>query len=326
MDNDTRLLEMALRTEPTDIKTALRFSNAYLRSGELREAYLTLLEADAVFPDIPEVKALLNQINLTDFANYEMVSGRNYNDGLQTLRAGDTSLQPYVIIDGEKLARPLDLSEIAKSRLEEYALIDDQRLARPLDGLWEIFLWKILKLRLEDPWEIGKSRLTNPIPSGEHQKSCAAIAYRAEDPDNFKFIRRSKELIILQRNPSRYLRLEPGQYENIAGTVLNRKRAKYRKPLEEKEVLDHEGWNAIIPDPELLKDYVKLAFAELKMNPIHADTEKGMTFDIRSQEEISEITEDRLHALDMYYLSFGSGTSDRHDLTSSPQFARVVPK
>ena len=282
-----RILELERRIHGGDKSpenyTAL--GRAYAQEGRQDDAFRSYM--DAFREEVPSLKwRIASEIFEAGLVDYETVQRGTYSQALRNLRAGDTTLQPSVAVDGQRIARSLTVREILKARLEVYHRGAEDKLL-------------LLKTYFD---------------------SCSATAYSAEDPEHFKVVQMSQRLIALPEDFNQpFLPLAEGEYDSINAESLSRSDAKYNQTLSEGEVNEHPTWRAVVP-PGLLRDYAKAVFTELKK----ARKEKGMGLYIRPREQITEAQLRPVYVDFLDYGSNAGGNYGLNDV--NVQFVRVAQR
>ena len=289
MDEVLRQLERKQGKSRGENPTAYALTLA--RKGEPYKACRLLMGWVSEFGTDKGVEDALKLIR-SPLANYEIVPGANYFDGLQKLRTGDTSLQSHILQGDRRLARPLTLRETMIARLEKYFGGGGNNLQ-----LFNIY-----------------------------NDTCTATVHTVEDQSHVTIIPESRNLITLQQNVD-FIQANQAELAKETGVVyvINRdkKGQKYNQPLSETEVNKNEGWIfSAEEDTKTIEDYADLAYGLMaqRKRTERKDT-TGMGFYLRLK---NKITKNQLRARYIDELGDGSGASGNYDIYILVQFARVA--
>ena len=305
LDERIRALERVARASLDLIGPQLELALAYDRVGRTREVYTTLLEVAARFPKDLEVRESLSRIPVSQFANYETVPRGTYAQALRNLRTGDTSLQPYIIVDDQRIARPQTVREIMLMRLNDpdqlnkysdscsataYSAEDKQHVlvipaSRNLILLPHDFTGTFFPI--DEGFEIVK-RIENGTEKVSVKRPLKGVLDKETEP-----------IYAIDRD-------KPGQI--------------YGRSLTRDEVMRNEGWIGLAEeDTELLSDYADLVFGKLK----ERGKTEGMGFYFRSK---NQITEAELRPVYVSVLDYGSDAYVCDLGDDGMQFVRVAQK
>lgn len=222
----------------------------------------------------------MNEYNFPESVKFQVVSGRNYEEGMIKLQIACSSdpnnSQPYFNLLGQKIYRPLTMKELMKAAL--ISLKSDIAFGK-----------------VHDPSYQGGSMISGFDPSLQFT-SCTAMALNGEyksgnaNDERFKIVPMSLDLLtvmdgklhkLLEEGNERYAL--PVNYSVIKSRELKEVDDSYGNELGINQAKHHEGWVACAEDDQaFLELFMKAQFSKLKLH-------KGMGFGKSRSAGISEV-------------------------------------
>lgn len=309
--DERRNIERALILNPDDFDLNKRLANTCARTGDLQATEQAYRNASGLSPDPAQYREIVTEAQargfgwlgqpLPNFAKYVIRPvSQHYAREVDSVQGDEAAVyQPIATIIDPKTKkarttkRLFTFEENIKARVEDFeTLTDEQGNPRTIEQ----------RLALFRKW----------------LSSCTSVAYKARST-KFKIGSTSPQLIdIPEEFNQRWIELAEGEYESMDGIKLNRNKGiyssgqNYRPLTSVEQVINHEGWNAVVPDTKLLKAHAEIYFAQI---------ESGMGFRV-----IENPKQNQLRTLVLYSLGYGSDAVADWDLDNYAQSLRVAQK